>query len=84
MRGCADREHENQFGSVRGGKRGLTTSYLDEGPTWSPNGRVIMFFREDQRGKTRLYSVDLTGYNLREVVTPLDGSDPAWSPRLPM
>ena len=24
----------------------LTESFLDEGPTWSPNGRVLMFFRE--------------------------------------
>lgn len=56
--------------------------YLNEGPTWSPNGRVLMFFRE-QRGANpnpRIYSVDLTGYNLREVVTPGDASDPAWSP----
>jgi TolB protein len=66
------------------GERILSQSYLEEGPTWSPNGRVICFFREDQRGRTRLYTIDLTGYNLREVVTPLDGSDPAWSPRLPM
>ena len=27
-------------------ERLLTASFLDEGPTWSPNGRVIMFFRE--------------------------------------
>lgn len=68
------------------GERLLTESYLDEGPTWSPNGRVIIFFRQDpydRRGKgggTSLWSVDLTGYNLRKVVTPLDASDPAWSP----
>ncbi|MEL0018426.1 MAG: Tol-Pal system beta propeller repeat protein TolB [Rickettsiales bacterium] len=67
------------------GERLLTESFLDEAPTWSPNGRVLMFFRQqpsDQQGRggrTRLYSVDLTGYNLREVVTPGDASDPAWS-----
>jgi len=72
------------------GERLLTESYLDEGPTWSPNGRVIMFFREstgDNQGrgtKVRLWSVDLTGYNLREVVTPTDASDPAWSPLSPL
>jgi TolB protein len=71
------------------GERILSESYLDEGPTWSPNGRVIMFFREtpgDNQGrgtKVRLWSVDLTGYNLREVVTPTDASDPAWSPLSP-
>lgn len=64
------------------GERLLTESFLDEAPTWSPNGRVLMFFRQEpgERGKTRLFSVDLTGYNLREVVTPGDASDPAWSP----
>jgi len=68
------------------GERMLSRSYLDEGPTWAPNGRVIMFFRETPTTKgnvSRLFSVDLTGYNERLVVTPLDGSDPAWSPMLP-
>ena len=67
------------------GERLLTESFLDEAPTWAPNGRVLMFFRQQpsdskgRGGRTRLYSVDLTGYNLREVVTPGDASDPAWS-----
>ncbi len=71
------------------GERILSESYLDEAPTWSPNGRVLMFFRQDppdsqgNTGRTRLFSVDLTGYNLREVVTPGDASDPAWSPLNP-
>ena len=64
------------------GERTLTESWLDEGPTWAPNGRVIMFNRSAGGGKSRLYSVDLTGYNLREVITPIDASDPAWSPLL--
>ncbi len=66
------------------GERVLTSSYLEEGPTWSPNGRVIMFTRQDKAGRSRLYSVDVTGYNLREVSTPIDASDPAWSPLLPL
>jgi TolB protein len=67
------------------GERLLTESWLDEGPTWAPNGRVIMFFRQTGgRGRTQLYSVDVTGNNLRAVPTPLDASDPAWSPLLPM
>ena len=85
------RQYQGQFyiGVIRpdgSGERMLSVSYLDEGPTWSPNGRVIMFFREvpTTQGKvSRLYSVDLTGHNERMVVTPLDGSDPAWSPLLP-
>jgi TolB protein len=63
-------------------ERVLDRSYLEEGPTWSPNGRVLMFYRQGRGGKDRLYSIDLTGHNLREVPTPMDASDPAWSPRL--
>jgi len=68
------------------GERLLAEGYLVESPTWSPNGRVLMFYRETLRGEektTKLYSVDLTGYNEREVITPLEGSDPAWSPLIP-
>ena len=63
-------------------ERLLTASFLDEGPTWSPNGRVIMFHRETQGagGRSTLYSVDITGRNLRPVRTPEGGSDPSWSP----
>lgn len=68
------------------GERLLSESYLDEGPTWSPNGRVIMYFRQQpydsqgRRGETQLWTVDLTGYNERQMITPLEASDPAWSP----
>ncbi|MBB4633553.1 TolB protein [Sphingosinicella soli] len=65
------------------GERLLTDSWGDEGPTWSPNGRVVMFFRGQRGGRAALWSVDLTGVNERRVPTPLDGSDPAWSPLLP-
>jgi len=71
------------------GERLLTESFLDEGPTWAPNGRVIMFFRagrtraDGSGGETRLWSIDLTGYNERLVPTPGDASDPAWSPLIP-
>ena len=70
------------------GERLLTQSWLDEGPSWAPNGRVLIFSREFPGGaggnRSRLYSIDITGYNLREVMTPMDASDPAWSPLLPM
>jgi TolB protein len=65
------------------GERLLTDSWGDEGPTWAPNGRVIMFFRSRPGGRSDLWSVDLTGINERRIPTPLDGSDPAWSPLLP-
>ncbi len=66
-------------------ERLLTSSFLDEGPTWAPNGRVIMFARETQGagGSSSLYSVDITGRNLRPVRTPEGGSDPSWSPLQP-
>lgn len=65
-------------------ERLLTASFLDEGPTWSPNGRVIMFTRESQgaAGEAALYSVDISGRNLRRVPTISGASDPAWSPLL--
>ena len=63
-------------------ERLLTASFLDEGPTWSPNGRVIMFTRESQgaNGSASLYTVDITGRNLKRVKTISGASDPAWSP----
>jgi TolB protein len=66
-------------------ERLLTSSFLDEGPTWSPNGRVIMFTRETagESGEAAIYSVDISGRNLRRVPTPGPASDPAWSPLLP-
>lgn len=69
------------------GERLLTEDFLVEGPTWAPNGRVMMYFRGGRSGggragSPRLYTIDLTGSNQREVKTPGDASDPAWSPLL--
>jgi len=70
------------------GERILTSAYHVEGPTWAPNGRVLMYFRElpTAGGRARsagLYSIDVTGRNERRLVTPMDASDPAWSPLNP-
>ena len=69
------------------GERILSEGYAVEGPTFAPNGRVLMFWREtparDARGggfSSRLVSVDITGFNERPVQTPTDASEPAWSP----
>jgi TolB protein len=66
------------------GERLLTNGFLVEGPNWAPNGRVLMYFRQTPTGPrgdvTRLYSIDVTGRNEREVITPQDASYPAWSP----
>ncbi|MEM7506795.1 MAG: Tol-Pal system beta propeller repeat protein TolB [Pseudomonadota bacterium] len=84
------------FTNVRGGRfhigvmrpdgseeRLLSASFLEEGPTFSPNGRVVMFYRESagQNGRPQLISIDAaTGTNVRQVATPNAASDPAWSP----
>ena len=60
----------------------LTSSYLDEGPTWAPNSRVIMFFRDSPSGGPRLWTTDVTGRVVAQAPYPLSGSDPAWSPLL--
>ena len=71
------------------GERILSESFSVEGPTFAPNGRVLMFYREsparDRSGggySSRLVSIDITGFNERAVATPTDASDPAWSPLL--
>ncbi len=66
-------------------ERLLTASFLDEGPTWAPNGRVLMFTRETSGagGQATLWSVDITGRNLKQIPTDGPASDPAWSPLLP-
>lgn len=67
------------------GEKLLTESWGDEGPSWSPNGRVLMFSRGSQgsSGKSDVWTVDLTGANARRIGTQLDGSDPAWGPIRP-
>ncbi len=66
------------------GERILAEGFHNEGPTWAPNGRVLMFFRESPgaSGGPKLYSIDLTGRNERRIKTPSFASDPAWSPLL--
>ena len=67
------------------GERLLTENFYQEAPSWSPNGRVLIFYREtktDEKGEgfsAKLWSIDLTGYNERLVSTETDASDPSWS-----
>ncbi len=69
-------------------ERLLARGFLVEAPTWAPNGRVLMYYKQDRfeadgtGGKTRLYKVDITGFNESIINTPADASDPAWSPLL--
>lgn len=68
-----------------GGEKLLTDAWGDEGPSWSPNGRVLLFSRGAQgpSGKSDIWSVDLTGSTSRRIPTQLDGSDPSWGPLRP-
>lgn len=71
------------------GERLITNAYHVEGPSWSPNGRVLTYFKERPIGpggtlrQAKIYTIDITGYNERWLQTPQDGSDPAWSPLNP-
>jgi TolB protein len=70
------------------GERSLASGYLVEGPTWAPNGRVLMYFSQQpntggRTGSVTLHSIDITGRFERQVPTPTDASDPAWSPLIP-
>jgi TolB protein len=66
-------------------ERLLTSSFLDESPTWAPNGRVLMFQRETQgaSGGPSLYTVDISGRNLRQVTTPSFAAGASWGPLQP-
>ncbi len=64
------------------GEHVLTSSFLDEGPSWAPNGRVLMFSRETPGAGARLWSVDISGRNERLEPYPSGATDPAWSPLL--
>jgi TolB protein len=65
------------------GERILTSGFHNEGPTFAPNGRVVMFFRDPGgNGGPSLFTVDISGRNEQRVPTPGFASDPAWSPLL--
>lgn len=77
---------EFQIGVMRtdgSGERILSSGFSQEGPTWAPNGRVLMFFRQAAGAPgPRLHSIDLTGRNEQAIASPNFASDPAWSPLL--
>lgn len=66
------------------GERILSEGFHNEGPTWAPNGRYLMFFRESggANGGPSIFYVDVTGRVQGRVQTPAFASDPAWSPLL--
>ncbi|QXK92176.1 Tol-Pal system protein TolB [Neoehrlichia mikurensis] len=65
-------------------ERLLAEGYIVEGPTWSPNGRIILFTQQDHPSaksylQSRLMSIDLTGINKKVINTPTNASSAHWS-----
>ena len=64
------------------GERLLTENYYQEAPSWSPNGRVLVFIeklklvRKEKGFSAKLWSIDITGYNERRLSTKTDASGP--------
>lgn len=65
------------------GERLLTRGYILDTPCWSPNGRVILFSREEKTGPATLCTIDITGYNERKLTTPVAAIQGSWSPLIP-
>ncbi len=67
------------------GERILSQGFLAESPAWAPNGRTIIFTKQETRNSpTRLHTVDITGNNEQVVRTKTEASDPSWSALLPL
>lgn len=70
------------------GERTLARGFFVEAPTWSPNSQMVMYTRRTQVNprtkmeRARVYSIHLSGLNEKEVLTPMDGTDPEWSASL--
>ncbi len=69
-------------------ERVIVKDFSLESPAWSPNGRYLIFYRQQKSredgtgGETSIHFIDITGFNERLIPTPRDGSDPSWSPLL--
>jgi TolB protein len=63
------------------GERIITEGFHNEGPTFSPNGLFVMFFR-DPGGESgpKIYMADILGHGEFQVPTPGYASDPSWGP----
>lgn len=68
------------------GERIIAQGWDVEGPTFAPNGRVMMYFSQTRasaggRGfSSVLKSIDITGFGGHTVPAAGNASDPAWSP----
>ncbi|MBV9529407.1 Tol-Pal system beta propeller repeat protein TolB [Sphingomonas sp.] len=58
----------------------LTSGPSDEGATWGPSGRDMVFQRSDGAGRRSLYRISIAGGgDAQQIATPQDASDPDWS-----
>ena len=68
------------------GERLISEGYLTDGPTWSPNGRTLAFFKtiKGNNGQfvSKLFTIDITGNLEKELHTPYEASDPDWGPSI--
>ncbi len=67
------------------GERIISEGYLVEGPSWSPNGRTLSFYKiikKNNLQESKLFTIDITGNLEKELLTPFDASDPDWGPTM--
>ena len=61
------------------GEKLLTTGPSDEGPSWAPSSRELIFQRTGAGAHPGVYRLTLDGSPPRRIATPEDASDPDWS-----
>ena len=66
------------------GERLIAQDFLVEGPSWAPNGRMLVYTRQSPYdssvgGKIHLHVIDISGRNNRPLKTPQEASDGVWS-----
>ncbi|MCX7338279.1 MAG: Tol-Pal system beta propeller repeat protein TolB [Alphaproteobacteria bacterium] len=64
-------------------ERLIAQGYLVEGADWAPNGRYLIFTKEQGAGRSQVYMMDLTGRHQRAITPPdTHASDCSWSPSI--
>ena len=57
----------------------LTNGPADEGPTWAPNSRELLFERLTGIGHSGLFRISIGGGPAQRMAISQDGLDPDWS-----
>ncbi len=65
-------------------ERIIADGYHNEGPSWAPNGRYVMYFTDGGGASSgsAIWFADVTGTVNTQIRTSGFASDPAWSPLL--